>query len=351
MNKNETTKALLTTHFNAYPQAEIADILKFLHQSAFGCEHLLTDLQRVTRYIQTEYNTAKPAEKILIQPLDGDFCRISLSVLQQGLTAETLGRLFFLSAQPQENAVQALEEKLSVLLQLCKDRILPFDTDAVSEEIASWKAIGYPARRHSAAFHAAYAPAYRVIKKEFADLLPLFLHIDKMMQNGRLLIAVEGGSASGKTTCADLLHTVYGCTVFHMDDFFLQPHQRTPERFAEPGGNVDRERFLGEVLLPLSQNQTVAYRRFDCKTQQILPPVNVNPTPLTVVEGAYCMHPQLSDFYDFSLFLEIDPQTQKQRILKRNGETWAQRFFNEWIPLEQIYFEKMNVKERCDLVL
>ena len=56
-----------------------------------------------------------------------------------------------------------------------------------------------------------------------------------------------------------------------MDDFFLRPEQRTPERFSEPGGNVDRERFLSEVLLPLRQGEAVDYRRFDCATFTIAP--------------------------------------------------------------------------------
>lgn len=351
MNRTQTTKEWLLTHLRQYPQAQLGDVLKALHQSAFGCEHLLTDLPQAVARIQEEFDRASPVSEAPVQPLDGAFCRIDLSVLQHGLHAQTLGKLFFLSAQPQENAVRDLEEKLTVLIQLCRDRFLPFDADAAKTEIAKWKAAAYPARRHSAAFHAAYKPAYRVIKKEFADLLPLFLHIDKNVRDKRMILAVEGGSASGKSTCADLLNAVYGCTVLHMDDFFLQPHQRTPERFAEPGGNVDRERFLSEVLLPLSKNEPIKYRRFDCRTQTVLPATTVFPTPLTVVEGAYCMHPLLSPFYDFSVFMEIDSETQKQRILKRNGETWAQRFFNEWIPMEQVYFEKMNVKERCDLLL
>ena len=33
-----------------------------------------------------------------------------------------------------------------------------------------------------------------------------------------------------------------------MDDFFLPPALRTPERRSEPGGNVHYERFLTEVL-------------------------------------------------------------------------------------------------------
>ena len=32
-----------------------------------------------------------------------------------------------------------------------------------------------------------------------------------------------------------------------MDDYFLQPYQRTEERLAEPGGNVDYERFKEEI--------------------------------------------------------------------------------------------------------
>ncbi|MBQ8758231.1 MAG: hypothetical protein IJZ20_00890, partial [Clostridia bacterium] len=78
--------------------------------------------------------------------------------------------------------------------------------------------------------------------------LPLFAKLDGMLLTGNVRLAVEGGSASGKSTLGALLESVYDCTVFHMDDFFLRPEQRTPERFAEIGGNVDRERFLSEVL-------------------------------------------------------------------------------------------------------
>ena len=78
-----------------------------------------------------------------------------------------------------------------------------------------------------------------------------------MLQNGNAVIAIEGGSASGKTTLGALLETLYDCTVFHMDDFFLRPEQRTPERYAEVGGNIDRERFLEEVLIPLRQKETI----------------------------------------------------------------------------------------------
>ena len=118
-----------------------------------------------------------------------------------------------------------------------------------------------------------------------------------------MIIGVAGGTGSGKTTLAEKLSRIYDCNVFHMDDFFLRPEQRTPERFAEAGGNVDRERFLSEVLTPLSEGRAVEYSRFNCSTQKLEAPVTVEQKPLTIVEGAYSMHPELARFYDLSVFL------------------------------------------------
>ena len=81
-----------------------------------------------------------------------------------------------------------------------------------------------------------------------------------------VIVAIEGGSASGKTTLASKLAEELDANLFHMDDFFLQPHQRTKERFLEPGGNVDYERFLLEVLLPIRAGIPFSYRVFDCRT-------------------------------------------------------------------------------------
>lgn len=181
--------------------------------------------------------------------------------------------------------------------------------------------------------------------------LPLFLKLDSMLQEKEVLLAIDGGSAGGKTTLGKLLEQRYACNVFHMDDFFLRPEQRTKERLAEPGGNVDRERFYEEVLKRLVEKKEVTYRRYDCKTMSLLEPVTVAPTRLTVVEGAYSMHPALSDCYDYSVFLEIDEETQKERIMKRNTPEMAERFFTEWTLLERKYFEKLHVKERCDMVI
>ena len=67
-----------------------------------------------------------------------------------------------------------------------------------------------------------------------------------LKENSRVLIAIDGRCASGKTTLARQLQNLRACNVFHMDDFFLRPEQRTESRLKSPDGNVDCERFLKE---------------------------------------------------------------------------------------------------------
>ena len=66
-----------------------------------------------------------------------------------------------------------------------------------------------------------------------------------------VLVAIDGCCGAGKTTLAAILAEKYDCNVFHMDEFFLRPEQRTARRLAQPGGNVDYERFREEVLSSL----------------------------------------------------------------------------------------------------
>ena len=388
---NDTKEAILL-QCRTYPKLEIRDLFKFLYQSAFGCEHLIASADAVTENIRKEYESLKdsigaeteakendslrealhegdcscescmdkanetlqdkemPTDEDLIEPLCGDYCRVKLSYLSHGLSPETLGRIFAASARTEPDGLRRLEEMLEAASELAKKGRLPFSEEELKRAAEQWKKEGYPAVHHSEEFREAYRPAYRVVAESYAKFMGLFAEIDRRLKRGDVRLAIEGGSASGKTTLSAMLAEIYDCSVFHMDDFFLRPEQRTKERYAEIGGNVDRERFLSEVLKPLSKGETIAYRRFDCKSLQLEPARNMIPKRLSVIEGAYSMHTELSDHYDLSVFLDISPELQKKRISKRNTPEMAERFFNEWIPYEHKYFDGMRVKERCDMV-
>lgn len=350
MSTRESTRSLLIKHFNQYPQLQLQDIFKYLYQSTFGCEHMVTSLSDIVGYIQKEYENAVFLQDSAVEKLDGEYSRVHLSVLNQGLNAQTLAKLFYLSAKKEENGKAALESRLEVLKELVSEGILPFPADVFEKELAKWKENACQAVHHSDIFRDVYRPSYRVIANKFVEFLPLFIKLDEMLSKGTVILAVDGGCAGGKSTLGEMLKSIiYDCTVLHMDDFFLRPEQRTPERYAEVGGNVDRERFLQEVLIPLSEKQPIDYRRFDCSEFKILPPEKIYPAKLTVIEGTYSMHEYLSDYYDFSVFLDVSDELQKKRIEKRNSPEFAARFFNEWIPMEKEYFSKMNVKNRCSM--
>lgn len=351
MNMQRTTTEYLLNQCKRYPALEPGDLLKGLYQSVFGCGHFVADQAAGLELLRRELEASDLWADV--EPLDGPYCRVHLGYLKEtGLAPETLFRLFALSSEAPAGDVVALEKKLAVLLSLAEACKIPFTLEEISAAVEAWREAGFPACHHSERFRAAYHPAYRVIGRDFVWLLPLLAAIDqKRVEQDRVTVAIEGGSASGKTTLAALLAKIYDCNVFHMDDFFLRPEQRTPERLAEPGGNVDRERFAEEVLRPLTEGQEISYRRYDCQTQTVLPPVAISPKALNIVEGAYSMHPALADSYDLSVFLHISPALQRGRIQKRNTPDFAERFFNLWVPLEQRYFETTDAAARCDLVL
>ena len=164
------------------------------------------------------------------------------------------------------------------------------------------------------------------------------------------VVAIDGKCTSGKTTLASKLAEIYDCNVFHMDDFFLRPEQRTPERFAEAGGNVDYERFLDEVLLPLQARHPFSYRPFDCKTFTLSQEVAVPVKKLTIIEGSYSMHPYFGEPYDLKILLTVDTQTQQERILGRPAHL-RQRFLETWIPMENQYLEAFQIADKADLIL
>ncbi len=169
-------------------------------------------------------------------------------------------------------------------------------------------------------------------------------------EKGWVVAAIDGRCASGKSTLAAALSAAMPCNVFHMDDFFLRPEQRTQTRYREPGGNVDRERFYSEVLRPVLERVPFSYRPFCCRTMSLGEPVPVTPAAVTIVEGTYSCHPDLWDCYDLRVFMTTSPEAQLRRIAARDGADLA-AFQSRWIPLEERYFAACGIAERCGLRL
>ena len=160
-------------------------------------------------------------------------------------------------------------------------------------------------------------------------------------------VAIDGVCGGGKSTLGRALAKKYDCNLFHMDDFFLRNEQRTPDRYAQPGGNVDYERFQAEVLNHLADRDGLTYRPFDCSRMELGMPRTVSYSRLNIIEGSYSCHPYFGDIYQVRFFVDLPAKVQKERILARNGEEKYRRFADEWIPMENQYFDTFGIREKC----
>ena len=192
-----------------------------------------------------------------------------------------------------------------------------------------------------------FAPAVEAINDLLSD--------EEYMDEEVILIAIDGRSGSGKTRLSAFLAGKYDANVFHMDDFFLQESQRTPERMTEIGGNVDYERFREEVLIPLWYGDDVVYRPFNCKTmviekekEQVIKHKRIN-----IIEGSYSLHPYFGEPYQLKIFCDIDPENQISNITARIGDDpeMLSKFKDIWIPKENEYFEKNKTSENSDVYI
>ena len=83
---------------------------------------------------------------------------------------------------------------------------------------------------------------------------------EKMALGAPVIVALEGGAATGKSTLAAQLSRHFSAPVISMDEFFLLPDLRTEERFCEAGGNIHYERFEEEVAAPIRAGEAFSRR-------------------------------------------------------------------------------------------
>lgn len=332
---------LILEHLQRYPLMTSQDVIKLVYQSVLGNVHLIND-QAHYQYLEKECQMVKTPQ-YRIEAIGHDYVRFHLFHATH-LEIELLHRLCQLSS---ENTY-SIEDLKKQLLEV---KSWDLGIDHLSEDIDHYIKQGCPLMHHSPVFKQNYDPHYRVLKKDIASYYKILLDLKHFIdKHHEATIAIDGMCGSGKSTLATLISKLWDVQLFHMDDFFLQPYQRTPERFQKPGENVDHERFKAEVLLPLSNKESVHYRKFDCSKMALCKESTFIPYhALNIIEGTYSMHPDLREAYDLTITLSIDPDLQKERILKRNGPERLEMFIDRWIPLENHYFNELSIFDRSDL--
>lgn len=328
-----------------HPATQPQDVIKQCYQAARGAEHLLADIARARAYFEQEY-AATPADASLplFEPISADISRVNIAAWKAtSLPAEWLFHMFVYTASVPMGSDELLARCIA------EATVVASTLPGWDETLAAWQEAGMPAVHHSDAYRAAEKPAYRIVNGHFQCILPILLRLHE--EPDIRIIALDGRAASGKTTKATLLSHVLAAPVVHMDDFFLPPVLRTAERLAQPGGNVDYERFAKEVLPGLASGDGFTYRLFDCSVMDFGGLREIPAAPIRIVEGSYAHHPALGDYADLRVFSTVDADEQMRRILRRNGEGMAEMFRTRWIPMEERYFSHFGIREKADLCL
>lgn len=345
---------ILARHLLLYPSMEVEDCLKLLYQNEMGGGHLIQDSQAFAAYLREEFCTPGLFERMNPQTeaIGTDVFRLHLSSLGGGPDVETLTRLCALAAEEKAKtgSLATLKENCLGLMQMIGRGELTYGPKG-QETVRLYIENGCPQLHHSERFRKNYQPHYRLIDRQTAFFLPVLIAVDKARkQNSHILVGIDGMSSAGKSSLSGLLQKVYHCGVLHADDFFLQPHQRTESRLAEPGGNIDYER-LAPVAKKAQDDRGFSYQAYNCMLGKLDQWKHVKAGPVHVLEGSYSLHPQVDASCDVRVFLSVDAKEQERRILHRNGPEMLDRFMTQWVPMENRYFSQCNIRESCDVVI
>jgi uridine kinase len=348
---NDNIKDILLQQFKKYPLMEVCDAVKLLFQSEFGGGHAVSDEYFCMKRIEDEGSnlSIEQLSEPYFEEIGGGYSRINLSSLKV-IPVEVLGKMFIVSSENNLGTADEFEKKLNLLRNLCEEGKTAFSADTLNKYLENYRKTGYHPVSHSKTYTENYHPAYRVVRNEYCRYLDVFIRISRIYKDGyEVTVAIDGQSASGKTTLAKLISTVFDCNIFHTDDYFLPLELKTKDRLGEIGGNMDYRRFKNEICENLNSGKPFVYQIYNCQTARLDKRIAVAPKRLNIIEGAYSMHPTLQKYYELKIYLGIEPVYQAERILERNGEEMFRRFATEWIPKENEYIEKMNIMFKCDL--
>ena len=346
-------KQIIFEHLKRYPKQELQDILKMLYQNEFGPKHLASNEIESFKSLSKEIQSITfDSNAELFEDIGYNALRLNLKAIPHGTDLNYINKIIVKSANDFCGTNEKLVIKFGLLVVMAENKEIPFDIERVRDETNAFARNGFKPISHSDIYKQSYSPAYRVISKKYRALVEAVIGLRKLdTEKSRLVISIDGGSATGKTSLSEELALLLNAEVVHCDDFFLPKAMRTKERLNEAGGNIHYERLKSEVIDNLKKPKAITYKAYDCSSGSFKENRFLMNKKIVIVEGAYSSHPYFENYSDFRIFLKTDSDIQKSRILKRNGEEMLKRFTDEWIPLENKYFNDFKIEEISDLII
>lgn len=177
------------------------------------------------------------------------------------------------------------------------------------------------------------------------------------------IVAIDGGSGSGKSTIGAHLALAIAAALIPFDDFYSAHvpdedwDRRTPEQRA--ADCMDWRRARTEVLEPLRSEQSAKWQAFDFEagaspdgTYQLCRDYNTcAPSPLVILEGAYSAQPALSDLIDLSVLIDTNAKIRTSRLRLREEPAFLGAWHARWGAAETYYLTRVRPKRSFDIVV
>ena len=164
-----------------YPQSTLQDVYKAFYQEHFGPEHMITDTAAVRKYLDHELTVMGDERGALYyEPigLEGNYVRVNIKLIKDGKLE--LGRFvqLLMSSAKQDSPMPLYDwrgqwQRLQTILNNVHPRPNNFESDA--QRLQQMFDRGEYVFHHSTRFNQAYAPHYRLIRRDLfeQEILPL----------------------------------------------------------------------------------------------------------------------------------------------------------------------------------
>ncbi|MBE0697294.1 MAG: uridine kinase [Anaerolineaceae bacterium] len=170
-----------------------------------------------------------------------------------------------------------------------------------------------------------------------------------------ILVGVDGGSGSGKSTFADWLkHGLIAAEIpvalVHTDDFFLPSARRANSHFplAEVA-DLEWIRLRDQVIYPLRLGNPAHYQVYNWETDSLQDWVTIYRGGVTIVEGVTATRSKLAIYYDLRIWFNC-PRAVREERLRQRGDISAEEI-EHWMPSEEAFFGTDSVDRRAHLVM
>ena len=318
-------------HLKKYNEMTTQDIVKLLYQNHFGPGHFIKDLETVKKYYFEELKQEYENSENLYEHIGNNFVRVNIFPYQKYYNNDDIINMFYKSS--------FFEINDSNIINNFKDCLKSIPNDGFLDKY------NYTNVHHTLKYNQLYKPHYRVINSSFLTIDMKVKQLQNYINsfNNFTIFALEGKCASGKTTISNLLKDV---TIIDVDDFFLKKELKTKARLDEIGGNIDYELYE-ECVKKIKPNSTITYKIFDCQSQEYKEKtIEIKNNVLLV--GVYSYHPRIRKYVDKLCYLIVNNNDQLNRLRERK---MFDRFINEWVPLENIYFNSYDFIGLADILI